>query len=183
MARIKTILCCALVASTAHAGLLQRVPPVPMPSGIGVYFGPDDRVEDRLIELIRAAKQEILLNQSAITSQRIAREIVSAVRTRHLIVGVILDANPDIPDNQAPEYFRLNDVAVFLRTGEGRNNNRYVVIDRQAVITGSYEFTNAAATKNHENVIIINETAVAVAYYNNWVAMAGRCTVPGKKAP
>ena len=38
----------------------------------------------------------------------------------------------------------------------------------QKVITGSFNFTNAADKRNAENVIIINNKSVAKEYLNNW---------------
>lgn len=43
-----------------------------------------------------------------------------------------------------------------------------MVIDGEAVITGSFNFTKAAETKNAENVLIIKDKALAKVYIENW---------------
>ena len=44
-----------------------------------------------------------------------------------------------------------------------------MVIDRRAVITGSFDFTKAAQEQNAENVLLINDDPVlAAAYTTNW---------------
>jgi len=43
-----------------------------------------------------------------------------------------------------------------------------MVIDTQIVVTGSYNFTNAAETRNAENVLILRSVELARAYRENF---------------
>ena len=43
-----------------------------------------------------------------------------------------------------------------------------MVIDEHIVITGSFNFTRAADSRNAENVIIIDDSVVAKQYLQNW---------------
>ena len=44
-----------------------------------------------------------------------------------------------------------------------------MIIDEKIVITGSFNFTNAADKRNAENVIIINNSSIAKQYLQNWL--------------
>jgi phosphatidylserine/phosphatidylglycerophosphate/cardiolipin synthase-like enzyme len=43
-----------------------------------------------------------------------------------------------------------------------------MIIDREVVITGSFNFTKATEEKNAENVLIIRDRALAKVYMENW---------------
>ncbi|HMJ89503.1 MAG TPA: phospholipase D-like domain-containing protein [Candidatus Acidoferrum sp.] len=43
-----------------------------------------------------------------------------------------------------------------------------MIIDEQMVISGSFNFTKAAEERNAENVLIIDEKAIAAKYLRNW---------------
>jgi phosphatidylserine/phosphatidylglycerophosphate/cardiolipin synthase-like enzyme len=43
-----------------------------------------------------------------------------------------------------------------------------MVIDKETVITGSFNFTKAAEEKNAENLLILKSKELAVEYLKNW---------------
>jgi phosphatidylserine/phosphatidylglycerophosphate/cardiolipin synthase-like enzyme len=47
-------------------------------------------------------------------------------------------------------------------------HNKIIVIDGETVVTGSFNFTNAAQDKNAENLVIIRDSTVAAQYTQNW---------------
>ena len=50
----------------------------------------------------------------------------------------------------------------------GIAHNKVMIIDNQKVITGSFNFTTAADTKNAENVLLIEDAQLAEQYLINW---------------
>jgi phosphatidylserine/phosphatidylglycerophosphate/cardiolipin synthase-like enzyme len=49
-------------------------------------------------------------------------------------------------------------------------HNKIIIIDGETVITGSFNFTEAAQAKNEENLLIIRDKALAAQYAQNWQA-------------
>jgi phosphatidylserine/phosphatidylglycerophosphate/cardiolipin synthase-like enzyme len=47
-------------------------------------------------------------------------------------------------------------------------HNKIMIIDRETVITGSFNFTKAAEEKNAENLLIIRNKDLAKIYIENW---------------
>lgn len=47
-------------------------------------------------------------------------------------------------------------------------HNKVMVIDRERVITSSFNFTTSAQTKNAENVVLLCDPATAGRYRDNW---------------
>jgi len=43
-----------------------------------------------------------------------------------------------------------------------------MIVDRETVITGSFNFTKAAEEKNAENLLIIRNKELAKVYIENW---------------
>jgi len=44
-----------------------------------------------------------------------------------------------------------------------------MIIDREIVITGSFNFTKAAEEKNAENLLVISSKKLAKHYLDNWL--------------
>nr|CBX27153.1 hypothetical protein N47_A11820 [uncultured Desulfobacterium sp.] len=47
-------------------------------------------------------------------------------------------------------------------------HNKIMIIDKETVITGSFNFTKAAEEKNAENLLIIRNKDLAKIYTGNW---------------
>ena len=47
-------------------------------------------------------------------------------------------------------------------------HNKVMVIDGERVITGSFNFTSAAQNHNAENLLVLDDSALAAQYRTNW---------------
>jgi phosphatidylserine/phosphatidylglycerophosphate/cardiolipin synthase-like enzyme len=47
-------------------------------------------------------------------------------------------------------------------------HNKVMIIDGEAVITGSFNFTKAAEESNAENLLVIRDKKLAERYIKNW---------------
>jgi phosphatidylserine/phosphatidylglycerophosphate/cardiolipin synthase-like enzyme len=43
-----------------------------------------------------------------------------------------------------------------------------IIIDEHRLLTGSYNFTKAAESKNAENLLILDDATLAKSYLDNW---------------
>jgi phosphatidylserine/phosphatidylglycerophosphate/cardiolipin synthase-like enzyme len=48
-------------------------------------------------------------------------------------------------------------------------HNKVMVMDESVVITGSFNFTNSAATRNAENVLVLKSFELAQRYKADWL--------------
>lgn len=151
----------------ADAAFAPVVNPPPLPPGVGMFFGPEDKLADRIIGAINSATSEILVCQHVLTHSGIARTLVDAFKRRKVIVVVLLDPSPNLAGQyQTPEYFAINGVPVYaMQTGGG---NAYIVIDRKVVLTGTFDFTESA-TRTDESLLAISESGIVVRFYNHFV--------------
>ena len=61
-------------------------------------------------------------------------------------------------------------IEVDIDNVSGIAHNKIIIIDKQKVITGSFNFTTSADIRNTENVIIVNNSELAKKYIQNWFA-------------
>lgn len=50
----------------------------------------------------------------------------------------------------------------------------HLIIDLQKIITGSFNFTRSADTRNAENIIVIDDKVIADRYVRNWLLRSSR---------
>ena len=148
--------------------------PASLPPGVEVQFTSDGvDIGARVAELIGLAKREVLVSQYAITDIRVLQALSRAVQPpQSVVVAVLIDPSPSIKNYDTPKYLRTQGVQVIAARrglkGAGWHNQRYVIIDREAVILTSSDLTNSAQ-KNTENILVLAQPSLAARFFNNWV--------------
>ncbi|MFH0984274.1 MAG: phospholipase D-like domain-containing protein [Candidatus Omnitrophota bacterium] len=61
-------------------------------------------------------------------------------------------------------------VMTYLDKAHAIAHNKVMIIDGKTVITGSFNFSNAAEEHNAENLLILDDVALAAEYTKNWQA-------------
>ncbi len=148
------------------------VGPMPAQGQIEVLFSPHDPVESRLLALIAQARKSIHVQMYAFTRKSIARALVAA-QGRGVTVQVLADARLNQRGKNALPILLAAKVPVALETDYRAAHNKIMLIDAalrdNVVITGSYNYSWSAGTKNAENVLILYANRPLVdAYLANW---------------
>ena len=126
-----------------------------------------------ILEAIRHARTQILVQAYSFTSRNLANALIAARRR-----GVDVRLTADREQTFSGENSRIPDLAaagipVALEVAYQSAHSKTMVIDAgsadSAVITGSYNWTWAAQNRNAENVLILRRhPEVARAYAANW---------------
>ncbi len=129
---------------------------------IGPFFCPEDRCSSVVIDWIERANESIDLAIYSFTLDSIGDALVRA-HDRGVRVRVIMEREQL---NRWSEYSRLRDagVKVKLDGNPAYMHNKFMVIDGRVVLTGSYNYTKQADTRNDENLLILVGEDVAGAY-------------------
>ena len=85
-------------------------------------------------------------------------------------VEVILDKSQRTEKYSSADFLANQGVPTLIDANHAISHNKVMVIDGEAVITASFNFTKAAQEKNAENVLIIRDKALAAQYIQNWQA-------------
>ena len=134
---------------------------------IELCFTPPSGCGTLIAQEIARAKDSIYVQAYGLTSGIIVNQLIQA-KNRGVKVQVLLDKS-NVSDKWSKMMDLVNaNVSVRIDKVSGIAHNKVIIIDGQKVITGSFNFTNAADKRNAENVIIINNKSVAKEYLNNW---------------
>ncbi len=120
------------------------------------------------------------------TSKPIAEALIEA-HDRGVDVQAVLDKS-DTAGSSAPVAALLAgaDIPVLIDSKHAIAHNKVMIIDGQVVLTGSFNFTNAAEHANAENLLCLRDSALATIYARNWSAHASHSDpykAPTKKGP
>jgi phospholipase D len=134
---------------------------------IELCFTPPSGCGTLIAQEIARARESIYVQAYGLTSGIIVNQLIQA-KNRGVKVQVLLDKS-NVSDKWSKMMDLVNaNVSVRIDKVSGIAHNKVIIIDEQKVITGSFNFTNAADKRNAENVIIINNKSVAKEYLNNW---------------
>jgi len=149
--------------------------PIPAQGTVQVLFSPGEAAAVAIVDAIRGARKQVLVQTYSFTHQAIADALVDAHR-RGLDVRVVAD--PDqarILKTSLIEEIARRGVPVWFDEKHAAAHNKVMIIDASTalatVITGSFNFTHAAQHRNAENVLILRGNAELTArYLENWQA-------------
>lgn len=139
-------------------------------SGVNVGFSPEGSAETQVLGVIDHAQTEIRLAGYSFTSPEIASALIRA-RTRRVDVRMVLDerANQNRNSRAAINLLAARGIQVRLNGKYSALHDKFIVADGRTVETGSYNYTRAAARRNSENVLIIeNMPELASRYLQHW---------------
>jgi len=146
-------------------------PPVTLPqenpTTWEVYFSPRGECTSAIIKELEKANNSVLVQAYYFTSAPIAEALVNASE-RGVKVEVILDKSQKARKDSKATFFIDKGIPVMIDDKHAIAHNKVMVIDRETVITGSFNFTEAAEEKNAENLLIIHDRKLAEKYVKNW---------------
>ena len=136
---------------------------------LNVCFTPPSGCGSLIANEIARAKESIYIQAFGLTSQQIVDQLILA-KNKGVKIRVLLDrSNLHDKYSKMPELKRAG-IDVSIDKVSGIAHNKIMIIDRSKVITGSYNFTNAADKRNAENVLLINNSEIAETYLKSWIS-------------
>jgi phosphatidylserine/phosphatidylglycerophosphate/cardiolipin synthase-like enzyme len=139
----------------------------PQAEVVGLYFTPPADVAAAVIEVIDKSKTEVLVQAYGFTHNGIAQALLRA-HARGVSVKVLLDAKTDTSNRYVTDLLQAQQIPLKLDASHAIAHNKVIVVDGELVITGSFNFTNSAQTRNAENLLVLKSTGLADSYKANW---------------
>lgn len=133
---------------------------------IETFFGPEERIAPALATLIASAEQEILFLAFSFTYEEIGEAMLAQAQRGVIVRGVFETTGSGTPFSY---YGLMSDArlpTVEVRTdGNPRiMHHKVLVIDREVVVFGSFNFSASANNSNDENMLIVYD-AVFSGYF------------------
>ena len=132
-----------------------------------VYYSPNGGATEAIIKKIDNATMEILVQAYSFTSAPIAKALINA-KKRAVSVEVILDKSQRKEKYTSATFLANSKIPTYIDDKHAIAHNKVMIIDKETVITGSFNFTKAAEEKNAENLLIIKSKELAGIYIDNW---------------
>lgn len=130
-------------------------------SVVETYFSPDDHPAERIVELIHNAEKSVVFLAFSFTSDDVADAMLERAENRVVVQGVMETTQSFTGKGDEGERFSDSAVEIRFDGNPDKMHHKYIVIDDEVVITGSYNFTVSAERRNDENILIIYDPQVA----------------------
>lgn len=140
---------------------------------VEVLFAPEDDVEAAILRVLRGARRSVHVQAFLLTSRGLAAALI-ATQARGVQVEVLADGEQTArAENSQIPLLAAAGIPVALEVRYAAAHNKIILVDAMeadgTVVTGSYNFTWSARTRNAENVLILRgNPAVLRAYLDNW---------------
>ena len=124
---------------------------------------------EQVIDLVLGAQEEVTFMAYSFTDDDLALAMIEVSNSGVSVSGVFDESQAR--SNIGGEYDRLleNGIELHLDGNPRSMHHKVIIIDDQIVVTGSYNFSQSAKTRNDENTLIIHSPQIAEIY---WVEIA-----------
>lgn len=144
--------------------------------GIETAFGKE--CEAVVVNAIQEARTEILVAMYSLTNPRIV-EALARASTRGVRVSLKYDARQARYEPMAKAVANLKKrrvrcQAITIEPAYAAMHHKFMVIDRRRVVTGSFNFTSAAASVSDENLVLIESPRVAAPFIAEFESIKSR---------
>jgi cardiolipin hydrolase len=177
-----------LLATLAVVLLLVVLPGRPAHPGpahrsrvVSVFFSPHGEAREALLTELRRAKKSIHVAMYILTDGQLADTLQQRAASGVAVRVLLDDHQARSSFSRARELTRAEGVQVRrLRPvsppgGESedppRMHHKFCVVDGRTVLTGSYNWTVGAETRNHEDLLVLHMQPVASAYERAFVSL------------
>jgi phosphatidylserine/phosphatidylglycerophosphate/cardiolipin synthase-like enzyme len=134
---------------------------------LGVFFTPPSGAGKALVRWIDEARQEVVVQAYGFTHNAIAQALLRA-HLRGVRVAVLLDQKSSSTNQYVIDLLQGSNIELRFDGAHAIAHNKVMVIDHRIVVTGSFNFTNSADSRNAENLLILDSPSLAAHYQTNW---------------
>jgi len=126
-------------------------------------FCPEEQCESRTIAAIKNAETSIEVAIYSFTSKNIEAALIEA-KERGVRCRLVLDFLQSKSRYSRTKSLGENGFEIRIAKSGKTMHNKFAIIDHSIVLTGSYNWTKNADTKNDENLVFIFDKKIANEY-------------------
>ncbi|MBR9984225.1 MAG: phospholipase D family protein [Wolbachia endosymbiont of Homalodisca vitripennis] len=133
-----------------------------------VCFTPRGNCAEQITNAIDQAQKFILIQAYTFTSKPIAQSLIRA-KKRGIDIKVILDESQTSSKHSVINELFEHKIPIWIDFKPAIAHSKVIIIDEQKIITGSFNFSDAAQQRNAENLLIITgDSPLVEQYVKNW---------------
>lgn len=169
-------------SAESNADSVQSVT-VPAKGSLEVAFSPDEGAEQLVIKTIESAQKEILMLSYSFTSAPVVSALDKAVH-RGVTLRLVADYKGNVSEDRSGKaraaLSALANAGADVRVIKAYkiHHDKVIIVDRNTVEIGSFNYSAAAAHQNSENVLVNwNNPDLAAAYVKHFERNYGQSEV------
>ena len=120
------------------------------------FFSPGDDCLNHIIDLIRKAKTHLDICVFTISDDRISKALLKA-KHDGLEIKIITDNDKVLDTGSDIKNLSNEGIPVKVDNTPNHMHHKFMIVDREIILTGSYNWTRSAAMYNQENVLSTND--------------------------
>lgn len=158
-----------LMDTLSHA-LQARAAKAPATGLIESAFSPDAGSEELVLKVINASERDIRMAAYSFTSPPVVKALLSA-KKRGVDVRVVVDEKGNKGKASITALNALAHAGIPTRTISvyAIHHDKYIVSDERNVENGSFNYSQAAAKSNSEDVLVVwNNPELAASFLKHW---------------
>ena len=153
---------------TAAPLLANTAQPSEGQAAIQMATSPDGGALDLVLAVIHSAKKSLCVASYSFTSKAIAKALLDKHRAG-VVVRVVMDASQHAEQYTAATFLSNAGIPVRVNSRYALQHSKILLVDDDTIETGSFNFTQAAAKRNSENVLVVwHHPALAAQYMRYW---------------
>ncbi len=131
------------------------------------YFSPGDDCENAIVSSIRNAKHSVKICVFTISENVISDAVVKAHK-EGISVKIITDN--DKLNDMGSDIRMLSKAGIRIRIDQSSSHmhHKFCVVDKEVLLTGSYNWTKSAADRNQENILVIEDPKMVKSYLSEF---------------
>ena len=132
-----------------------------------VSFSPGEDCMNDIIEQIQSASKFLDVCVFTIRDNRISDELITAYNNG-IEIRIISDNEKMNDDGSDIKNLAAVGINIKIDQSPSHMHHKYMIIDELKVLTGSYNWTKAAAQYNQENIVITDNDDIVTGFIDNF---------------
>jgi phosphatidylserine/phosphatidylglycerophosphate/cardiolipin synthase-like enzyme len=142
-----------------------------------VLFAPEDDAMNMLVPLVKQARESVHFMTFAFTHDEMGQQLVRQSRRGVDVKGVFESRNATSSHSEIHRLY-CNGIDVREDGNSANMHHKVFIIDGKIVVTGSYNFSNNSENTNDENLVLVNNQAIADRYQEEFEKVWSQASVP-----
>lgn len=134
---------------------------------IETYFAPEDNVKEKILREIRRAEKSIHFAYFTFSDEDYSNELIKVFQNGVIVEGIVDDTSSR-GEEAIKKIYNAGIRVIHSHPLGPSMHHKFMIIDMEKVITGSFNLTTAADKRNDENILIIHDRGLASAYYGEF---------------
>ncbi len=144
---------------------------------VEVLFAPEDKVMERLVNLVDAAGESVEVMAFLFTHDALGTAVLNRAASGVDVRAIFEVRSSETAYSELPHLYCAG-LSVRQDGNPATFHHKVIIIDSETVVTGSLNFTENADEHNDENVVIVHSADIAAHYQQEFMRRWAEANVP-----